>query len=150
MSETIIYTRQGCHLCQEAEDLLRRHGLSPRLVDVDADPELRKQYDHCVPVVVIGWEGAISRPRQPATPAATARRRSNSMTDCLIVGAGVVGLSLAYELASRVPACASSMRACPAPNLPGPAPGSYPRRIARHRRRRAADRDKQPVACPVA
>ena len=53
MSETIIYTRQGCHLCQTAEDLLRRHGLEPRLVDVDADPDLCKQYDHCVPVVVI-------------------------------------------------------------------------------------------------
>jgi glutaredoxin len=53
MSETIIYTRHGCHLCQVAEDLLKRHGLRPRLVDVDADPDLRKQYDHCVPVVVI-------------------------------------------------------------------------------------------------
>ena len=53
MSETVIYTRQGCHLCQQADDLLRRHGLSPRLVDVDADPELRKKYDTCVPVVVI-------------------------------------------------------------------------------------------------
>ena len=53
MPETVIYTRQGCHLCEDAEDLLRRHGLSPRLVDVDADPGLRKQYDHCVPVVVI-------------------------------------------------------------------------------------------------
>ena len=53
MSETVIYTRQGCHLCQEAEDLLRRHGLNPRPVDVDADPDLRRQYDHCVPVVVI-------------------------------------------------------------------------------------------------
>ncbi|HEY1784372.1 MAG TPA: glutaredoxin family protein [Pirellulales bacterium] len=53
MAETIIYTRNGCHLCEIAEDLLRRHGLSPRLVDVDADPALRKQYDDCVPVVVI-------------------------------------------------------------------------------------------------
>ncbi len=53
MPETVIYTRQGCHLCQEAEDLLQRHGLNPRLVDIDAAPELRKKYDQCVPVVVI-------------------------------------------------------------------------------------------------
>ena len=43
MPETVIYTRQGCHLCQEAEDLLQRHGLNPRLVDIDAAPELRKK-----------------------------------------------------------------------------------------------------------
>jgi len=53
MPETIIYTRSGCHLCELAEDLLKRHGLSPRLVDVDADPELHDQYDQCVPVVMI-------------------------------------------------------------------------------------------------
>jgi glutaredoxin len=40
-------------LCEIAEDLLTRYGLSPRKVDVDADPELHKQYDQCVPVVVI-------------------------------------------------------------------------------------------------
>jgi predicted thioredoxin/glutaredoxin len=34
-------------------ELLRRHGLNPQLVDIDADPELRLQFDHCVPVVAI-------------------------------------------------------------------------------------------------
>ena len=40
-------------MCEEAERLLIRHGLSPRLVDIDADAGLREQYTECVPVVVI-------------------------------------------------------------------------------------------------
>lgn len=50
---TILYTREGCHLCDEALDVLRRHGLSPELVDIDSDPQLVEQYTECVPVVVI-------------------------------------------------------------------------------------------------
>ncbi len=53
MPSVIVYTRRGCHLCEEALDLLRRHGLAPELVDIDTDPELRARYNHCVPVVVI-------------------------------------------------------------------------------------------------
>ena len=51
--EVILYTRSDCHLCDAARDLLVRHGLRPRLVDIDADPDLREQFDTCVPVVVI-------------------------------------------------------------------------------------------------
>jgi len=53
MTNVILYTRQGCHLCDEARAVLERHGLSPRLVDIDADPLLREQYNECVPVVEI-------------------------------------------------------------------------------------------------
>lgn len=49
----ILYTRAGCHLCEDAKDLLLRHGLSPAEVDIDQDPELRARYDQCVPVVVV-------------------------------------------------------------------------------------------------
>lgn len=52
-AETILYTRRGCHLCDDAKLLLLRHGLSPQEIDVDQDPELRARYDECVPVVVI-------------------------------------------------------------------------------------------------
>jgi glutaredoxin len=48
-----IYTRHGCHLCEEAQALLCRHGLAPVLVDIDADPALRERYTECVPVVEI-------------------------------------------------------------------------------------------------
>jgi glutaredoxin len=51
--QVVLYTRQGCHLCDEARALLRRYGLAPQLVDIDADPQLRARYDTCVPVVAI-------------------------------------------------------------------------------------------------
>lgn len=51
--QVLLFTRAGCHLCDEAEAILIRHGLSPRKLDVDANPELLKKYDTCVPVVVI-------------------------------------------------------------------------------------------------
>ena len=51
--QTILYTRQGCHLCDDAREILVRHGLSPQAVDIDADPELVEKYTECVPVVVI-------------------------------------------------------------------------------------------------
>ena len=51
--EVVLYTRQGCHLCDDAAAMLHRHGLHPTSVDIDVDPELREQFDTCVPVVVI-------------------------------------------------------------------------------------------------
>lgn len=48
-----VYTRAGCHLCDEAIDLLRRHGLSPVLVDIDSNPDLRERFTTCVPVVEV-------------------------------------------------------------------------------------------------
>jgi len=51
--DVILYTRVGCHLCDDAHELLVRYGLTPRLIDIDHDPELRQRYNVCVPVVVI-------------------------------------------------------------------------------------------------
>jgi glutaredoxin len=51
--EILIYTRLGCHLCDEAKALLESHGLRVQTVDIDDDPELRERYDQCVPVVFI-------------------------------------------------------------------------------------------------
>jgi glutaredoxin len=48
-----LYTRQGCHLCDNAREILVRHGLTPESVDIDADPELLARYNTCVPVVEI-------------------------------------------------------------------------------------------------
>jgi glutaredoxin len=49
----ILYTRRGCHLCDDARALLERYALRPTLVDIDQDPHLRRQYHACVPVVEI-------------------------------------------------------------------------------------------------
>ncbi len=51
--DTILYTRQDCHLCDAAHEILVRHGLTPQSVDIDADPELVAKFTDCVPVVVI-------------------------------------------------------------------------------------------------
>jgi glutaredoxin len=49
----ILYTRIGCHLCDDARTTLNSHGLDPAIVDIDADPALRDLFNTCVPVVEI-------------------------------------------------------------------------------------------------
>ena len=49
----ILYTRIGCHLCEDAKTLLLQYGLAPAEVDIDQDPTIRARYDQCVPVVEI-------------------------------------------------------------------------------------------------
>jgi glutaredoxin len=52
-----MYTRAGCHLCDEAraqlENAQKEHGFALELVDVDSDPELREAHGDCVPVVLV-------------------------------------------------------------------------------------------------
>jgi glutaredoxin len=47
-----LVTREGCHPCEEAAELLRRGGVDVTLRDVDSDPELFRLYDFRVPVVL--------------------------------------------------------------------------------------------------
>jgi glutaredoxin len=49
----ILYTRTGCHLCDDALAILNDHGLRPTILDIDADESLREQFNTCVPVVEI-------------------------------------------------------------------------------------------------
>ena len=53
-----LYTRPGCHLCEEAKEkiapLLRHAGARLREVNIDADAVLRARYDFDVPVVLLG------------------------------------------------------------------------------------------------
>lgn len=51
--DVVLYTRQNCHLCDVAKQVLQQHGLTPHLVDIDEDAELRQRFDTCVPVVEI-------------------------------------------------------------------------------------------------
>jgi len=53
----VLYTRAGCHLCNDAEQMLWQHGVMPEVVDIDDDPELRERFNTTVPVVEIA--GAI-------------------------------------------------------------------------------------------
>jgi glutaredoxin len=49
----ILYTRRGCHLCDDAYALLKKYGLDAELIDIDTNAELVRRYNTCVPVVVI-------------------------------------------------------------------------------------------------
>lgn len=53
MTEINLYTRKGCHLCDEALATLNQHGLEPKRIDIDEQPELFEKFDTCVPVVEI-------------------------------------------------------------------------------------------------
>ncbi len=51
--DVVLYTRHGCHLCDQAHQLLVQHGLIVKAVDIDQDPSLVDRYNECVPVVLI-------------------------------------------------------------------------------------------------
>lgn len=53
MPEVILYTRPGCHLCEDARAVLEAYGLEPRLVNIDTDPALQERYRLTIPVVLI-------------------------------------------------------------------------------------------------
>jgi glutaredoxin len=59
----VVYSRKGCHLCEVVKESLtklsRRGGFTWQEVDVDADTELRRQYNDEVPVVFIDGHKAF-------------------------------------------------------------------------------------------
>jgi glutaredoxin len=56
--EVTLYTRHGCHLCEEAKaviaPLLRKFGVPLREVNIDEDAALRDRYGEDVPVIFLG------------------------------------------------------------------------------------------------
>jgi glutaredoxin len=65
----LVYTRRGCHLCDDAWQLLereqRQYGFRLTAIDVDSDPELAGRYGECVPVVLVDgrvrFRGIVNR-----------------------------------------------------------------------------------------
>jgi len=63
MHDVVVYSRQGCHLCDVVKEALVR--VQPRgefqwrEVDIDLDPELRQKYNDQVPVVFIDGRKAF-------------------------------------------------------------------------------------------
>lgn len=57
MHEVVVYSREGCHLCDVVKETLgqvqHRADFHWREVDIDTDPELRQKYNDQVPVVFI-------------------------------------------------------------------------------------------------
>lgn len=63
----MLISRRGCHLCDEALELVRELGIEAEVADVDDDEALFRVYDWRVPVVladgVVVAEGRIDRER---------------------------------------------------------------------------------------
>jgi glutaredoxin len=76
----VVYTRDGCGLCREAERLVatEARGHDVRRVDIDDDPALQRAYNVRVPVVEVdGVEVAEGRlPPGAVRTALRARRPS--------------------------------------------------------------------------
>lgn len=57
MPRVTLYTRAGCHLCDEAKQVLdgarARAAFELEMQDIDRDPELRRLYNEEVPVIAI-------------------------------------------------------------------------------------------------
>ena len=53
----IIYSRPGCHLCDEAKAAIQNSGCSDRFtleeVNIESDEELLRKYKYDIPVIVI-------------------------------------------------------------------------------------------------
>ena len=53
----IVYSRPGCHLCDEAKHAINGSGIASLFtfeeVNIESDPELLKKYQYDIPVVTI-------------------------------------------------------------------------------------------------
>ncbi len=53
MRRITLYGRPGCHLCDEAREVLDRVGEPYDVVDIEQDDELLKRYLERIPVVAV-------------------------------------------------------------------------------------------------
>jgi len=70
----LLFTRQGCCLCEGLEERLRDLGLTAsgphpalQLLDVDGDPSLQARYGLEVPVLALRERGTAARDALPVT-----------------------------------------------------------------------------------
>lgn len=58
-----LYTRLGCHLCDDAKAVLdavrAEHPFELTMVDIDQEPALRARYTNDVPVIAVGGRTAF-------------------------------------------------------------------------------------------
>jgi glutaredoxin len=52
----VMYSRPGCHLCDEARAVLLRIGEPFDEIDIDSDDELFKRYLERIPVIALDGE----------------------------------------------------------------------------------------------
>ena len=56
MKRLVMYSRPGCHLCDEARAVLLRVGEPFDEIDIDSDDELFKRYLERIPVIALDGE----------------------------------------------------------------------------------------------
>jgi glutaredoxin len=63
MHDVVVYSRNGCHLCDVVKETLTQLRSQAEFewhdVDIDADPKLRQQYNDQIPVVFIDGRKAF-------------------------------------------------------------------------------------------
>jgi glutaredoxin len=63
MHDVVVYSRQGCHLCESVKETLTQlQGEAEfqwREVDIDGDPDLQRKFNEEVPVVFIDGRKAF-------------------------------------------------------------------------------------------
>ena len=81
--EVTIYSRPGCHLCEDAKEvmrpLLKEFGGKLREVNIDTDNEIAERYSWDIPVIFIGARKAAKHrvdPRQFRRQLEEARARA--------------------------------------------------------------------------
>lgn len=101
MIEVTLYTRPGCHLCDEVKAVIKEleasipHQLLE--VDIDQDPSLRKKYGESVPVVTVGpytLRAPIDR-RDLEVTLRAAQQRAAQIAD---IEAGIASGQIALDL----------------------------------------------------
>lgn len=68
-----LYSTWGCHLCEEAEALLRAAGLDFKLVDIVDDPVAFALYRVEIPVLTAQHQGQTTELKWPFDAAALQR-----------------------------------------------------------------------------
>jgi glutaredoxin len=66
----VIYSRPGCHLCDEAKEAMRAAGCDDEYtlteINIEDDPELLERYRYDIPVVLINGSEAFRHRLTPA------------------------------------------------------------------------------------
>jgi len=56
-AQVIIYSKPGCHLCDEAKESIRAAGCDDQFqlteINIESDPELMSRYRYDIPVIAI-------------------------------------------------------------------------------------------------
>jgi len=56
-AQVIIYSKPGCHLCDEAKAAIRAAGCNDQItlpeINIESDPELMSKYRYDIPVIAI-------------------------------------------------------------------------------------------------